>query len=407
MNFANPFRPGAGHAPPYLAGRKSERREFLRLLGQTEILENMVLTGLRGVGKTAFLDSLKPEAIENGWAWVGTDLSESTSIGEDSIAVRICTDLSLITAGIVAATEELPGAGFAGKPERRQRMLDYQALLGIYQSTPGLALDKLKAVLAVAWAALYKARQPRGIIFAYDEAQNLSDRSARDQFPLSLLLDAFQSVQKNGLPLMLVLTGLPALFPNLVEARTYSERMFRVIFLASLAADESEEAILKPVADAKCPVRLGPDSVAEIVEMSAGYPYFIQFICREVYDAFLQKIDQGEKAVFPAAAIERKLDTDFFAGRWARATDRQRELLSVIAKLKNCDEEFTVKEIVALSKNLLKKPFGDSHVNQMLAIMSARGLVFKNRHGKYSLAVPLLGRFIKRQELPVSGAAAD
>ena len=108
----------------------------------------------------------------------------------------------------------------------------------------------------------------RGIIFAYDEAQNLADQSAKDQFPLSLLLDCFQSLQRKGLPLMLVLTGLPTLFPKLVEARTFSERMFRVVFLQSLNESESEEAIREPVEDAECPVRLSDDSVNTIINMS-------------------------------------------------------------------------------------------------------------------------------------------
>ena len=89
--------------------------------------------------------------------------------------------------------------------------------------------------------------------------------------------------------------------------------------------------------------------------------------------------------------------TDFFAGRWNRVTDRQRELLSVVAELSNCDEEFTPTEVVDKSKELLAKPFGASHVNQMLSKLSESGLVFKNRHGKYSFAVPLLGAFIRRQ----------
>ena len=75
--LSNPFRPGAGHTPPYLAGRQTEREEFLRLLDQSTVLENMVLTGLRGVGKTVLLDSLKPLATSRGWIWVGADLSES------------------------------------------------------------------------------------------------------------------------------------------------------------------------------------------------------------------------------------------------------------------------------------------------------------------------------------------
>ena len=269
--------------------------------------------------------------------------------------------------------------------------------MGLYHRIPGLALDKIKGVLEVAWGALSQIPHVRGIIFAYDEAQNLSDQSAKEQYPLSLLLDCFQSLQKKGLPLMLVLTGLPTLFPKLVEARTFSERMFRVLFLQSLERHASEDAIRRPIADSDCPLQLDDDAVATIVTMSGGYPYFIQFICREVYDAFIQRIDRGERASVPVAEIEQKLDTDFFAGRWARATDRQRALLSAIAQLDNCDEEFTVQEVVEASKRVLDKPFSSSHVNQMLVTLASQGLVYKNRHGKYSFAVPLLGRFIRRQ----------
>ena len=74
--FRNPFRPGAGHAPPHLAGRLEEREEFLRLLEQEAILENLLLTGLRGVGKTVLLETFKPLALRNGWFWAGADLSE-------------------------------------------------------------------------------------------------------------------------------------------------------------------------------------------------------------------------------------------------------------------------------------------------------------------------------------------
>ena len=81
----------------------------------------------------------------------------------------------------------------------------------------------------------------------------------------------------------------------------------------------------------------------------------------------------------PAREIEQKLDTDFFAGRWARTTDRQRDLMFVIAHLENCDDEFTVQEIVEKSREVPGKPFGSSHTNQILAALSSQGLVFKNR----------------------------
>ena len=67
----NPYRPGAAHAPPHLAGRDAERREFSQLLGQASILENLVLTGIRGIGKTVLMrEALQKDAVANGWIWL-------------------------------------------------------------------------------------------------------------------------------------------------------------------------------------------------------------------------------------------------------------------------------------------------------------------------------------------------
>lgn len=174
--------------------------------------------------------------------------------------------------------------------------------------------------------------------------------------------------------------------------------MFRVIALDKLDDDASRDAIRTPIAASDCPVSFDEASVETICRASGGYPYFIQFICREVYDAFIQSIEtQGTTTPVPLDAITRKLDTDFFAGRWARATDRQRELLWTIANVDAPDGEFTVQEIVAASRRLLQKPFGNSHVSQMLVTLSGMGLIYKNRWGRYSFAVPLFDRFILRQ----------
>ena len=52
-------------------------------------------------------------------------------------------------------------------------------------------------------------------------------------------------------------------------------------------------------------------SLASIAQLSGGYPYFIQFICREVYDVWIQRISAGEETGIPTEEITRKLDTDF------------------------------------------------------------------------------------------------
>jgi hypothetical protein len=382
--------------PPHLAGREREYREFEKLLEQEEILDNLILTGLRGIGKTVLLETFKPRAIRRGWLWAGADLSESASINETALAQRILADLSLITSSLTVEAEQQqtpPGFAVASKP--RQIPLSHDVLASVYHATPGLISDKIKATLEFAWKHLYQ-REPRRIVFAYDEAQNLSDHTEKEQFPLSVLLDIFQSIQKKGIPFMLVLTGLPTLFPKVVDARTYAERMFRVLTLDRLDDKQSRDAIMKPIEVANCPIKFHPDSVETICQESAGYPFFIQFICREVFDVFIQQRTREEPGAVPVDAIQRKLDADFFAGRWEKITDRQRQLLWVVANLNRSDEEFTIQELVEKCTRLLAKGFSPSHANQMLAILAERGLIYKNRMGQYSFAVPLMGRFILR-----------
>lgn len=402
--FTNPFRAGAGHPPPYLAGREQEKKEFSDSLEQSPITTNLVLTGLRGVGKTVLLETFKPIAIQKKWLWAGTDLSEAATVSENSIAIRILADLAPLLSGVVIGATEVRRIGFVQGSAKTPVHLDFAVLKHVYDSTPGLTSDKLKAVLELAWECL-KATQCKGIVLAYDEAQNLSDQAAGHQYPLSLLLDIFQSIQKKGLPIMLVLTGLPTLFPKLVGARTFAERMFHIMTLGRLSETETSEAITKPVESANCPVKFNPPAVAAITKHSGGYPYFVQFICREMYDSYLQQKASGEeKPHVTVGQTVRKLDNDFFAGRWNRVTDRQRELLAVIAELPNCDEEFTVQEIVEASKKKLEKPFSSSHVNQILSKMADNGLVYKNRHGRYAFAVPLLGDFIRRVQAEIAPA---
>ncbi len=115
---------------------------------------------------------------------------------------------------------------------------------------------------------------------------------------------------------------------------------------------------------------------------------------------FIQQRSTGVQESVPFDSIQRKLDSDFFAGRWARVTDRQRELMWVIANLKMADGEFSIREIIDQAQLTSVKAFSTSQANQMLNKLSDQGLVYKNRFGKYSFAVPLLGEFILRTFRP-------
>ncbi len=399
QSYSNPFRPGNGQQPLYLAGRTHEQEDFERMLKQRPVSQNLVLTGLRGVGKTVLLNELKPIAQKSNWLWAGNDLSESASLTGERIAKRIVTDLASLLGPLLTQQEPTNKTiGFLATELSSNRPLNFDDLWKIYEQTGGLVEDKLKAVMIIV-ADIIGRTNLNGIIFAYDEAQNLSDHKASHEFPLSLLLDVFSYFQRlnNKCSFMLVLCGLPTLLPKLNEARTYTERMFHIMRLQGLDDAAAREAILRPIEISHSKLKFSDPVIADIIKMSGGYPYFIQFVCKEVFDAWIVKAKDGLVPTVAKIEIMRKLDEDFFAGRWLRATDRQQDFLKVIASLANSEDEFSVSDIVEASKKILKKGFNPSHAAQVLLALAEKGLVYKSRRGNYMLAVPLMSQFIRRQ----------
>jgi hypothetical protein len=396
IEFRNPFRPGAGFLPPYLAGRQSEIDYFRKVsLQQQPVMTNLIISGLRGVGKTVLLDTLKPIALENGWIWAGTDMSESASVNESNFAIRLITDLSAALSHLELGEVEITSPGFKPTSISVKRYLDFDYLFYIYSSTPGLESDKLKNVLKTIWE-LCKGHAT-GIVIAYDEAQNLKDRSDNDQYPLSIMLEITQYVQRMELPFLLILTGLPTLFSNLVDSRTYAERMFHQMILKRLDPEQSREAITKPIEMDNCPVHLDNEYIDNIVEYSGGYPYFIQYICKEIYDSAIQTFAVGDSSkIISFDSIIRKLDADFYQGRWNKATDKQRNLLNVISLLENAEKEFSLKDIEAAMKTS-GNSVSTSAINTMLKSLTEAGLIYKTRHGVYAFAVPLFSQFVRRE----------
>ncbi len=240
----NPYSPGAGHSPPYLAGRQKEVDAFLNYLRQGQVLTNVVLTGLRGTGKTVLMeDRYKPCAQEEGWVWVGSDFSESCFLSEGNLCVRLLTDLAVFASCLQVSIPDRT-LGFDSSPKSKSLSFDF--LVGHFQAQPGLTVNKLKSTIELVWNAA-QASGTKGILFAYDEAQVVQDRSDKEEYPLAVVLETFQSLQRKGVRCMLLLTGLPTLFSRLVESRTYAERMFTVQELGRLSPDASRQAIEKPL----------------------------------------------------------------------------------------------------------------------------------------------------------------
>lgn len=75
----NPYTPNAGAIPPVLVGRQDEMEAFEVLLdrlraGRTE--QSMIITGLRGVGKTVLLTEFGRIAADRDWVAIEMEIAK-------------------------------------------------------------------------------------------------------------------------------------------------------------------------------------------------------------------------------------------------------------------------------------------------------------------------------------------
>lgn len=285
MGHRNPYRPGVGTPPPFLADRDAQLRRFSRYLDDfPEVRRNVRVTGLRGVGKTVLLKEYRKEAKDLGWVVIRRDVSPRLS-NEADFAVAIRDDLEKAAAEL-SLTAKLKNRLSKAKSviERIEVGLpgDVTVSIGGGGARTSLLEDRVRdGLLEVGRIAKTAGR---GVAFLYDEAHLLHDRPRKAQFPLSALLGAFVEAQDDDdeeYPLMLVVSGLPPLINNLQEARSHSERLFEAEPLSDLSLEPdngkpSAAVLALTEAVRGTDLSYAPSVAAKIVEDVSGYPYFIQ-----------------------------------------------------------------------------------------------------------------------------------
>ena len=307
--LANPFRPGNGVAPPYLAGRDALLAEFERYLGETHPPHaNWTLTGIRGTGKTVLLGEFATRGERAGWLCLGRELSDrhrddarlADAIADDCAAlVRRCSSL----AGLGDAIER------AWQYVRPRRVsvgeLGYEPA---YETESRDAAEVIGAALLALDGALAQTDVP-GVLFLYDEAHLLGDDRRAERYPLSSLLAGFGQAQRTSSRVRLVLCGLPTLSLNLKRARTYAERMFRHVVIGHLERGDAWDALAIPLSGSGRSFEL--PLIGEIVERTGGYPYFLQFfggfLCSRVGRADVALTDYLGPRVEPAPRARPRL----------------------------------------------------------------------------------------------------
>ncbi len=379
----NPYAPGAGTRPPALAGREREIDAYEVLLDRLKegvAGQSMIVTGLRGVGKTVLLNTFEDVAIDRGWIAVQREFDESTSLpavvarsirqvmGDLRPSRRIAERIRRSFAGLGTFSLRDP-AGFE---------LSYTPSDGT--TTDALGEDFVDLLLALGQAA---AERGRGVVFLLDEVQFVP---AAEFGPFVLGL---HRLNQKALPVTCVAAGLPSLPALVGEARSYAERLFDYPRLERLPKPAAAAALRDPARSRD--VTFEDDALDYVVRQTDGYPYFLQQYGKYIWDvASAERITRKDAEVGGREA-QRRLDDGFYLVRYERASDGERSFLRAMALCPG--PPYAIGEIT----RKLGRTDQRSISPQRDALIK-KGLIYSARHGTVDYTVPRFAEYLQRRE---------
>lgn len=382
----NPYAPGAGTPPPELAGR-DDLRETVRIALERvragRPSKSILMVGLRGVGKTVLLDSLRDDAESSGIQTLRVEAPEGRSLPA-ILAPQLRLALLRLSRNDQAkelAQRALRGlAGFA-----KALKIKYQDIeVGFdFEPEPGLADNgdlesDLMALLEAAGMAAKKAGTALALFV--DELQYVNEDE------LAALITALHRTSQRNLPVVLVGAGLPQLPGRMGRAKSYAERLFDFPQIGPLSVEAAQIAITKP-AEAEG-VKVNADALQRIIEETRCYPYFLQEWGKHSWDAADSSPIELADVVQASAAAVAALDESFFRVRFDRLTPSEKRYLRAMAELgpgphRSGDiAEQLDREVTSLGPTR----------SQLIA----KGMIWSPSHGDTGFTVPLFDEFMKR-----------
>jgi hypothetical protein len=378
----NPYRPGAGLDPPELAGREEQRAYLRGLADRAEartVDRGMVMTGLRGVGKTALLNRLAADCEDRGWICATVE-GQGGPAGADAVRKSIGSALlgglarfsarHRLSTGLEALGRLVGGFSLAAGPVTVTRQPALAA-------TGVLEVDLEQLAVEVSRAA--QQHQAAFGVFV-DEIQDLQPNL------LAALIVAQHRCQQIGLPFYVVGAGLPSSPAVLAAAKSYSERLFHYSVVGPLNASEAAAALAVPAQREGCSYE--KLALAHLVSASQGYPFFLQTFGKQIWDI-------AEDDVFTLAEAKQarqlgmaSLDSGFFPGRWDRASNKERRYMAAMAAAGTATVPTS-----AVAALLSTPPARLSRVRDRLI---AKGLIYAPRRGEVTFAVPGMADYIAR-----------
>ncbi|MEU5690706.1 ATP-binding protein [Actinosynnema sp. NPDC020468] len=391
----NPFAPGAGQRPPELAGRDKELGAFdvvLERVARGRPERSLVLTGLRGVGKTVLLGELRSTAVRRGWgagkiearpeAGLRRPLSAALHRAIRDLAVRHrAPDRVESVLGVLKAFALRANPDDAKLRDRWQPGIDVPAASGRADSGD-IEIDLVELFTEVAELAQDVGT---GVALLIDEMQDVRSDD------ISALCAACHELSQSGAPLVVVGAGLPHLPTVLSASKSYSERLFRYVRIDRLSREDADRAVLAPVEREEAGI--ADEALDALFDASGGYPYFIQAYGKAAWDAAPSDPITALDVAVAAPEADAELAVGFFGSRYERATPAEREYLRAMAELTDGKDAGVTTAQVA--DQLKRKPSSLSPARDSLI---KKGLVYSAERGQIAFTVPHFGRFLLGRE---------
>ncbi len=389
----NPYAPGAGQRPPELAGRDRELAQFEVVLervasGRPE--RSLVLTGLRGVGKTVLLNAFRSAAITRLW---GTGKIEARP--EQSIRRPVAAALHMAireiaprhrapdrvdaVLGVLKAFALRDTAGAKANTPRWQPGIDLPASRGRADSGD-LEIDLVELFCD---AAELGRDLGVGIVLFVDEMQDIPPAD------ISALCATCHELSQQGAPLIVVGAGLPHLPAVLSSSKSYSERLFSYLRIDRLERTAADRALVAPAN--REDVEFAPQALDALYDAADGYPYFVQAYGKVTWDAAPCSPITADDVKVAAPEAEAELAVGFFGSRYERATPAEREYMRAMAGLG--DGPVGTSDV---AEELRRRPSSLSPARDSLI---KKGLIYSAERGSVAFTVPHFGRFLRAQPL--------
>jgi len=394
----NPYAPGAGQRPPELAGRDGELDSFdvvLERISRGRPERSLVLTGLRGVGKTVLLNALRSAAVRRRWGTGKLEARPDTPLRRPLAAAlhQAVRELSANKAdadhvlGILKSfAMKEPAGGKTLLRDRWQPGIDAPTVAGRADSGD-IEIDLVELLSDVAGVA---AGAGRGVAVFIDEMQDLAPDD------VSALCAACHELSQQGLPLIVVGAGLPHLPAVLSASKSYSERLFRYVRIDRLDRDAADRALRTPAQEEGADFT--EEALAEMYTATAGYPYFVQAYGKAAWDVAPRSPITVDDVRVAAPESEAELAVGFFGSRYERATPAEREYLRAMADAApdpTPDEPAAAGGIAtsSIAERLGRKPQSLSPARDGLI---KKGLIYSAERGRIAFTVPHFGRYLRR-----------